>query len=75
MFIFTGAVDLLQAVEIGKGKEGVTLTQGFCPKRAVRDGEPVEDGFPDLAYKFDEDAQLSVDLQKAFKGKCRSLCM
>ena len=73
MFLFAGAVDLLQAVEIGEGKDGVTMTQGFCPKRAARDGGSVEGGFADLAYQIDEDAQLRVDLQKAFKGKCCSL--
>ena len=61
-----GAVDLLEAVQIGDGMEGVTRSSGFCPKRARRMGQPMAEGLPDLAYTLDENAQLRVNLQDAF---------
>ena len=65
-----GAVDLLEAVQIEATSEGVGKTPGFCPKRALRDMGVIAEGRPDLAYRIDEDAQLRVDLQKAFRGLC-----
>lgn len=73
----SGAVDLLQSVGIAEksvGQEtgtGISRVEGFCPLRALRDGEPVANGRPDLAYKVEEAAQLSTltaELNKVFPG-------
>jgi hypothetical protein len=71
-------VDLLQAVgiaekSVGQEREntGISRVEGFCPLRALRDGDPVANGRPDLAYKLEDSSQLSsltAELAKAFPG-------
>lgn len=55
-------MDLLAAVNIDQEQLGVTKTKGFCEDRAGT-------GIPDIAYRLDKEAALSVTSFQIFPGK------
>ena len=63
-----GAYDLLSAVNIQSFPYGVTETVGICTNRPpyVTDSNGYPVGKPDVAYRLNEEAQLSVTTSQVF---------